>query len=262
MNSRVLRIRTPEGVVFSQTLASPVVRFAAWFIDLMVIAGLMGLIGNALALLGLLSRDLATALYAILYFTISIGYGIACEWHWRGQTLGKRFLHLRVVDAEGLKLHFHQVTMRNLLRFVDSLPFLYVVGGVACWLSPKFQRLGDIAANTIVVRIPAAQEPEIDQLTAGRYNSLRQHPHLEARIRQQISEEEAALALQALLRRDDFEPAARVALFSELSAHFREKVSLPTEVTEGISDEQLVRNIVDALYRITQNAATFDRGVR
>jgi uncharacterized RDD family membrane protein YckC len=249
MTARVLRIRTPEGVVFSQTLAGPVIRFAAWFIDLMAISLVLGTLGKVAALLHLLNADIAGAFYALVYFAVSIGYGLAFEWLWRGQTPGKKLLRLRVVDAEGLKLGFHQIVMRNLLRFVDALPFFYVLGGVACLLSRRFQRLGDIAASTVVVRVPVFAEPEVDKVVAGRFNSLRQHPHLEARLRQQTGPEDAAIALQALLRRDDFEPAARVALFSELAAHFRSRVAFPAETTEGISDEQYVRNVVDILYR-------------
>ena len=249
MTARVLRVRTPEGVVFSQTLAGPVVRFVAWVVDLMVISALLSLIGTLVGLFSLISEDLAGAFYAVVYFVVSIGYGLASEWLWRGQTLGKKFFRLRVVDAEGLKLQFHQIVVRNLLRFVDSLPMLYVVGGFSCWFTGKFQRLGDIAANTIVVRMPLITEPEIDQLEAGRYNSLRQYPHLEARLRQQTGEADASVALQALLRREDFEPTARVELFSELAAYFRHKVTFPSEATDGISDEQYVRNVVDVLYR-------------
>lgn len=249
MTARVLRIRTPEGVVFSQTLASPVIRFCSWFIDFLTIFTIVGILGNLIMLVGVLSRDLASAFYVLMYFVISIGYGLLCEWSWRGQTLGKRLLRLRVVDAEGLKLQFHQIVVRNLLRFVDSLPFFYALGGVTCWFSPKFQRLGDVAANTIVVRIPVIAEPNIDQLTAGRYNSLRRYPHLEARLRQQVSQADATLALQTLLRRDDFEPAARIELFAELADYFRLKVTFPAEATDGISDEQYIRNVVDVLYR-------------
>lgn len=249
MTARVLRIRTPEGVVFSQTLAGPVIRFAAWFIDLLIITLVMTIISIVMFLLFIVSADLALAVQTIAYFTISIGYGLVCEWKWRGQTIGKKVFRLRVVDAEGLKLQFHQIVLRNLLRFVDSLPFLYAVGGASCWFTKKFQRLGDIAANTIVVRIPLITEPEVDQLLAGRFNSLSKYPHLEARLRQQVNEEDAALALQALLRRDDFEPAARVELYAELAAYYRGKVAFPAEATDGISDEQYLRNVVDVLYR-------------
>ena len=116
------------------------------------------------------------ALSILSYFVISIGYGILCEWAWRGQTVGKRMFRLRVVDAEGLRLQFNQVVTRNLLRAVDSLPFLYFIGGTVCWFSPRCQRLGDIAANTIVVRHLRQREPDLDQIMAGKYNSLRQYP--------------------------------------------------------------------------------------
>jgi signal transduction histidine kinase/ActR/RegA family two-component response regulator len=77
-----------------------------------------------------------------------------------------------VVDAEGLRLQFHQIVTRNLLRFVDSLPLFYFVGGLVAWFNPKCQRLGDLAANTIVIRSPRLAEPDLDQLLAGKFNSL------------------------------------------------------------------------------------------
>jgi uncharacterized RDD family membrane protein YckC len=254
MTARVLRIRTPEGIVFSQTLAGPVVRFAAWIIDLAAIGALMSLAGLFIGLLGVLSMDIAMAVYTFLYFAVSIGYGLAFEWLWRGQTVGKKLLRLRVVDAEGLKLQFHQIAVRNLLRFVDTLPVFYALGGITCWLSSKFQRLGDIAANTIVIRMPQIAEPDIEQLVAGQFNSLRQYPHLEARLRQQVSPADAGLALQALLRREDFDPAARIELFAEIAAYFRSKVAFPAEATEGLSDEQYIRNLVDVLFRNRRGA--------
>jgi hypothetical protein len=158
-------------------------------------------------------------------------------------------LRLRVVDAQGLRLQFNQIVIRNLLRFVDSLPVLYLVGGVVSLLNRRFQRLGDIAANTIVIRAPKLSQPDLDQIMAGKFNSLRRHPHLIARLRQRVSPGEAAVALQAVLRRDAFEPEARVELFSEMARHFAAQVAFPAEATEGITDEQYVRNIVDVLYR-------------
>ena len=137
---------------------------------------------------------------------------------------------------------------RNLLRFVDSLP-LYFIGGLACWFSWNCQRLGDLAANTVVIRSPRLSEPDLDQLLAGKYNSLRQHPHLAARLRQRVSPGEAAIALQALVRRDEFDPAARVELFGELADHFRALIPFPAEATDGVADEQYIRNVVDVIYR-------------
>ena len=57
------------------------------------------------------------------------------------------------------------------------------------------------------------------------------------------------MALEALLRRDEFEPLARLQLFADLAAHFRSLVEFPPEAAEQLSDEQYVRNVVEILYR-------------
>ena len=248
MNSD-LKIRTPEGIVFAYPLAGPIARCVAWSVDFFVIIVVSQGISTLCLLAGFLSPDFATALSTLSYFVVSIGYGVATEWAWRGQTVGKRLMRLRVMDASGLRLQFHQILMRNLLRFADLLPGCYLVGGVACLLSRRAQRLGDLAANTIVVHTPQLTEPDLDQLLAGKFNSLRQHPHLEARLRQRVTPDEARLALQALVRRDELEPAARVRLFAELAEHFKAVVTFPPEAVEAMPDEQYVRNVVDCLFR-------------
>jgi uncharacterized RDD family membrane protein YckC len=249
MKTTTLNIRTPEGIVFSLWLAGPVTRFLACLIDQLCIQLVLNLLGIVLLLFAAVSSNFAVALYVIGYFTVSIGYGITFEWAWRGQTVGKRLLRLRVVDVEGMRLQFNQIVVRNLLRFVDSLPVFYFVGGVTCWLNSKCQRLGDIAANTVVIHQPRLDEPDLDQVLAGKFNSLRQFPHLAARLRQNVAPAEADIVLQSLLRRDEFDPVARVELFAELAAHFRAKVEFPGEATDGLADEQFLRNVVDVVYR-------------
>jgi uncharacterized RDD family membrane protein YckC len=249
VKTSTLDIRTPEGIVFSQCLAGPVLRFFAWFVDLVCIQIAMSILGTILGLIGLISVQFAEAFSVLGWFFVGIGYAIFLEWRWRGQTVGKKLFRLRVVDVEGMKLQFSQIVMRNLLRFVDALPALYFVGGVTCCLNSKCQRLGDLAANTVVVRLPRVTEPDLDQLLTGKFNSFRQYPHLVARLRQNVSPAEANIALQALLRRDEFDPLARVELFSNLTAHFRQTLEFPADATDGVADEQYLRNVVDVLYR-------------
>jgi uncharacterized RDD family membrane protein YckC len=244
-----LLIRTPEGIVFSMLLAGPVVRSLAWAVDLACIIAAMSIIGTSVSALGVVSVDLAGAVSMIIYFLVSIGYGITAEWLWRGQTVGKRLLRLRVIDAGGLKLQFSQIVIRNLLRFFDSLPVFYLVGGVACFITGKSQRLGDFAANTVVIRTIEAADPDVDQLIGGKFNSLRSFPHLTARLRRQTSPQEAGIALQALMRRNEFDPEARIELFREIAGHFRSVVEFPEEAEFGITDEQYIRNVVDIIFR-------------
>ena len=244
-----LTIRTPEGILFSLRLSGPISRFLAWIVDLAVIAAISGIVRSLLGILGFVSVDFAMAASILAYFVVSIGYGIVMEWHWRGQTLGKRLFNLRVMDEQGLRLRFSQIVIRNLLRFVDSLPAFYLVGGLACLINRKAQRLGDVAANTIVIWNPTIPEPDLDQILTDKYNSFREYPHIEARLRQRVSPQQAGIALQALLRRDELDPAARIELFSSIASHFRRIVEFPQEATNGISDEQYVRNVADALFR-------------
>lgn len=247
--TNTLIIKTPEGIEFSLLLAGPITRFLAWAIDLGTIFALILILNVVFGLLGILSRDLAMAANIIGFFIISIGYGILTEWYWHGQTLGKRLLRLRVMDEQGLRLQFSQIVIRNLLRFVDSLPGLYLVGGLACLFNKRAQRLGDFAANTIVVWSPRIAEPDLNQLLESKYNSFREYPHIEARLRQNVTPLEAQIAVESIVRRNDLEPRARVELFHELSDYFKSIVNFPQEAVDGISDEQYVRNAVEALLR-------------
>lgn len=249
MRTAELQVRTPEGILFPQLLAGPVVRFFAWLVDWFCIMSLVLMLNRILALLQLLDAGIAAAAITLGYFVISIGYGMLFEWFWRGQTLGKKLFRLRVVDVEGLRLQFNQIVVRNLLRFVDALPAFYFIGGMASWLNPRCQRLGDLAANTIVVRTPEIGEPQLGRVLPDKFNSLRQFPHLAARLRQRVSPTEASLAVQALLRREGLDSQSRVELFAQLAAHFRAKVQFPPEATEGIADEQYLRNLVEVIYR-------------
>lgn len=246
---KTLTIRTPEGIAFSLAIASPATRFLALVIDKLcayIVATVISLIAR---LAGIISADLAGAIWLISSFMISTGYPIVMEWFWRGQTIGKMVMHIRVVDEQGLRLRFSQVVIRNLLRFVDMLPGMYLVGGLSSFISTRGQRIGDIAANTIVIQHPEIAEPDLDQINPGKFNSFREYPHLAARLRQNVSPAEAGITLRALLRRNTLDDDARLLLFSEIRVHMEKIVRFPADVVEGISDEQYVRNIADILFR-------------
>jgi uncharacterized RDD family membrane protein YckC len=250
MQDHQLTIRTPEGVTFNLVLAGPISRSLAWLLDAAAILVATMLIGSVLRALVSYNPDVSAALFLVALFLISFGYAMVFEWFWSGQTLGKRVLGLRVMDVRGLRLQPYQIIIRNLLRAVDSLPVAYLLGGLTCLFNRHAQRLGDLAANTIVIRERPVVEPDLDVILEKlHYNSLREYPHLVARLRQQTAPEEAELALQALMRRDALTPAARVALFEELGAHFRQKTTFPQEALEGVSDEQYIRNVVDVLFK-------------
>ena len=246
---KTLIIRTPEGIAFPLVIASSVTRFLALAVDLVCIYIVTGAVSSVLAVTRLISGDIAAAAFMLSSALVALAYPIYMEWRWRGQTIGKKLLRLQVMDDQGLRLQLSQIVIRNLLRGVDVLPGFYGVGGAAAFLNGRGQRLGDLAANTIVVRHPEAAEPDFEKILPGKYNSFREFPHLAARLRQNVTPREAGLALEALLRRDQVEDQARPALLADIRTHFEPLVRFPAEALEGLSDEQYVRNVVDVLFR-------------
>jgi uncharacterized RDD family membrane protein YckC len=243
-----LEIETPEGVVFSYPLATPVTRSLAWAVDAAAIGTLCYFAGRIAATAGAISKDWEGALTAILYFVAQMGYGMTLEWRWRGQTLGKRLFRLRVIDAQGLRLQLPQVAIRNLLRLVDALPLLYLVGGTACLFNRKFQRLGDLAANTVVAREPRWEDPDIEELAPAKYNSLAAYPNLAARLRSRVDPSVVGLALTALAQRGGYEPGARLQVFRELAGYFKALVEFPEASLEGLTDEEYVRGVLRVVF--------------
>lgn len=149
-----LDVETPEQVIVSYTLAGVGTRGAAALIDLLI----MFVLGGTLVYLAvLLDRALdgtewVTAVAIIAQFMLLWGYSVAFEALWDGQTPGKRLLGLRVVRNGGGGVDIGASAARNLLRFVDFLPFGYFVGMVSIIANSRNQRLGDLVAGTIVVR--------------------------------------------------------------------------------------------------------------
>ncbi len=243
-----LRIRLPEGVAIRLQLAGPAARTMAFLVDSVIIAAASSIALRATDLVRFFSEDLASALYILGFFLLYIGYGIACEYFWNGQTLGKWMLGLRVMDMTGLELQFSQVVIRNLLRILDQLPAWGLVGGVALLASKHRQRLGDLAAGTVVIRDRRPEAKDLTGLVRGRYNSFLQHQLLCARVRKLVPSEAGAVASEALMRRDSLDDRARVLLFDELAAYFQNLVAFPASETEPITSEQYVRNVVEVLY--------------
>jgi len=243
-----LEIATPEGIVFSYELATPVPRALACAVDTVAWLGMAYSAGRIATGAGFLSPDWASFLGVTLYFAISVGYAIVLEWRWYGQTLGKRLFGLRVIDAHGLRLQLAQIVLRNLLRPIDALPLFYLAGGMTVLVSPKGQRLGDLVANTVVARECRREIPDLEEIAPAKYNSLMAWPYLARRLRTLASPEAVQFALLAVSRRGGYQPLARVELFADLAAYFRSLVRFPDAALEGLTDEQFVRSVLRVIF--------------
>ncbi len=109
------------------------------------------LFGSASASGGQASASLS-GVSSLIFFVIGVLYWVLMEGY-LGQTLGKMALGIKVVRADDGKVPgVGKAFIRNLLRIVDELPVFYLVGFIAILASSKNQRLGDMAAGTLVVR--------------------------------------------------------------------------------------------------------------
>ena len=141
------KVETPEGIDLTLRPASLVPRALAFAIDL-AIRGLLLL--AALLLLELLGK-LGKGLAAMVIFMLTWWYMVLFEVLNQGRSPGKQWLGLRVVHDDGTPVGWAASLTRNLLRFVDFLPFAYGLGILSSLNHPAFKRLGDLAAGTLVV---------------------------------------------------------------------------------------------------------------
>lgn len=141
------QVEAPEGIDLPLRPAGLMVRAVAFAIDLGIRGLILGVLFIALAFLGKLGMGLGS----LLLFAISWWYMVLFEVLRQGRSPGKQWLGLRVVHDDGTPIGWSASLLRNLLRFVDLLPFGYFLGALSCLQHPTFKRLGDIAAGTLVV---------------------------------------------------------------------------------------------------------------
>lgn len=152
------RIETPEGVELTLAVAGPVPRALAWLIDGLIRLALYSVLSFALTFAG----DIGWGVWLIALFLIEWFYPVVFEIYRDGATPGKAALGLRVLQDDGTPVNPSASMVRNLLRSIDFLPFMYGAGLITMLLNADFKRLGDLVAGTVVVhrdRPPRAAPP-------------------------------------------------------------------------------------------------------
>ena len=165
-----LRVETPENIVLTYTLAGPMLRAAAYMIDFAIRAAVLGALAMVLLCSAMITPHFAIGTLMILLFLSSWFYYTLFEAYWNGRTPGKYVMGLRVVKEKGYPITFLAAFGRNLARVVDAIGF-YTVGFVVMLLSPRFQRLGDWLAQTVVVCERSVRLPR-EPLILDRIESL------------------------------------------------------------------------------------------
>jgi uncharacterized RDD family membrane protein YckC len=219
-----ITIPTPEGVELDVLLAGYGSRFSAQLSDGAIKAVLIG----ALFLVLRLGGGFGAAAFVIAFFVIYIGYDIAFETLASGRTPGKRWSGMRVVREGGGAMTFTTSAIRNVLRIIDGVATGYAVGTISILVSRHNQRVGDIAAGTLVVR--DAPAPARETAPAG----PRTMSEGDSWDVTGVTPEELAAVRGFLERRYTLELAPRSRLASQLAEGLRAKVagapdSLPPE---------------------------------
>lgn len=156
-------VQTPEGVDIHLRLAGIWPRSVAWLIDALIRV----IIYIVLSLVANLMGDVGTGLALISVFLIEWFYPVLFEVLNDGMTPGKKSLGIQVLNSDGTPIGWSASMLRNILRTVDFLPMFYGFGFITMLMNDRFQRLGDLAADTVVVyATQAMQMPEIPLHTA------------------------------------------------------------------------------------------------
>lgn len=128
-------------------------RVGAVIIDAILVTIVAGSVAGLFAANPVRSASLSSGLGAVLTFA----YFTYMEANY-GQTLGKKLLSIVVVTEDGGPCETDDAVVRNLLRFVDALPVFYLLGAIVLFVSDDDQRLGDLAADTVVARVDKSGE--------------------------------------------------------------------------------------------------------
>lgn len=228
---------TPEAVQLHADVAGIGSRSIALIVDTLIQA--VALLPLLFLLLGDgLAGTVEAVAVPLLLFVVLWLYYPAFEWLRRGQTPGKRLQGIRVVRTNGQPAGLAPVMVRNLVRIVDVifLPFLALISMV---LTTRGQRLGDLAAGTMVVRERKLPAPQLLPPGAGR---LDRGP---TRDTSRLTAQDYTVLRTFLTRRSGLDASARQQLATRLAARVREQVG-ERPGDDVLSDEQLIEAVAQS----------------
>jgi len=257
-----LSIETPELVAIDMPVAGIGSRFVAllvdyliWTVAIIVLVLIFSYVDPSLAHFSKLGEKWATAVFTLIGFALYWGYFTLFEAFWNGRTPGKRLAKIRVIQRSGRGIGLFEAMTRNLLRVIDQIPFVYAVGVATIFLTKQHQRLGDLAAGTLVVH----EREQLDapnsgssarSLTAGIFEQpvvaqRRNSMELAATGIQRLSVADLEVLEGFFARRLDFTMETRAALAERIGASIQAKSGLA--IPAGISTETFLEEVAHQL---------------
>jgi len=235
-----LTVVTPEAVVLdfraaglgSRTLAKMIdllIQFFALFVSIFIV----GAVAFA-------NESAAIVMIVVLLFVIFYGYAAILETWWNGRTVGKRIFNIRVITTEGGPVRFRHAAIRSMIGTFDF--FFPAPGGLIAvsfaLLTKRSQRLGDLAAGTIVIRDRNADQPAV--FFAPAYGAEGVAQNLDTSL---LDAPHYTLIREVLLRGPELNPEARWRLTEQLADQVAARTGNPRP--PGLDGE---RFLVSMLY--------------
>lgn len=229
----VYRVQTPENVSLEFELAGVGSRGVAAAIDTIIQYTILAIIGLMLILItgeeyfNLMLAEgntLYIVIALLLIFIMQFGYFTFFEIWMKGSTPGKKIVGLKVMMANGEPLTFTTSLIRNFIRIGDMLPGIYAVGIFSVIFNHRYMRVGDLAANTVVVKVSREK------------SKLTERPSAAAERHRLISQREEALLIEYQERKRNIKhPLNSINLEAQLYHYFYGKIGLVPELPNHFS---------------------------
>lgn len=197
---KTIEIKTTQNVVLQYELADLRDRIVAFFIDLVCVwvgIGILSLIGYSIFSPSGTTEDI----FLFFLSCVFIFYSLSFEALNKGQSIGKIAMRIQVIKTAGGQATFADYAARWVFRMVD---IYFSLGGIASILiasSAKAQRIGDIVANTAVVKLAPRMNLNLQDLLSIHSSQSYKIEYIQAK---QLKEEDALLIKTTLDRYSKF----------------------------------------------------------
>jgi uncharacterized RDD family membrane protein YckC len=250
-------LSTPESVELEFTLAGIGNRALALMIDYLIWGTILLLVFFTWGMLSLqipesITSQVAPWVFAItllIIFFIYIGYFVFFETLWQGQTPGKRWVKIRVIQDSGKPIGIQQATLRALLRPVDDTLSL---GAIFILFNAKEKRLGDLVAGTIVIQ--EEKRTNTDKFLISTQAQAVANELLEDTNISTLLPDDFAVIREYLKRRKDMEPSAKLELSRKLGMQLKELIGLET-MPMGVGSDLFLEAVYLAYQQQTQHSS-------
>lgn len=242
-----IEVPTTQNVKIQYETAGFVLRFVAWCVDSAVVLLAFLVLVFLFYSMSLLDSDNGFAMLLLLLVAIKYFYALWIEIYTNGQSVGKKLAGISVIKLNGNALEMNDYLIRWAYRALDFGLSFFTIGSMSILMSEKHQRLGDMIANTSVVKIKPPRLLTLEDL---------QHlPDREAFIPRfplvtQFTDEEM-LALKQLLNRYQRYPNTTYAALLEATV-LRLKEQLGAGDEAGMDDARFLREVISEYVILTR----------